>query len=1278
MTQDFHDALPKSLSQKFSEALRDQPTGAIGLIGPRGVGKTSLLLACARGDFDVDGTDKPVTVMMRAPIRYDPTEFLYAVYEALRAAVPPDELPREAPLRELVAKHVKQIRRSPETLSQPQVAGALGRFTTLVASDRRVRILIDKLDHVAPPERVSDFLTDIREVLGVPNCQLVIAASDALAAETLAEHVDRTIRLEGLALSESVALLETAVPGLPPRLLCFLHCVAGGVPRRLRQLARIAVDSAPVDPSGDSFIHEILWKEFHGVDNPPTAALQGTLVKAFTIDVDDEWFRRAVNETQWAGSFDSLGHVRNLLGTDPARAAAKLAGFRTAWGLGPQVVTPPAGIEPEPFREPVDEPPEESDPDVLELEREWLPQLIGEELESTEAQRAIKRMNLDRGALAAEIASSALLQDVVATCSSRLGEDLQALSESLLDKHTGRNLLTGTLTAVATGGVATVSVSWVVGTLTVVAVVVAAGVQFGVERSNQARLSERRERLKARWRRDVVELGVRPASRLALNKALQPVLWFSLVITDQSGLNHAAGDEFVVDTGSVRRFDRAARRVRSGALGLAGPRGSGKTTLIGRWVRDELDRVAIQVPAPIRYEPRDFVLHLHSALCLKVIRGLGRGGPGTGVHPDWGLLLDREHRRKQIWLVLRFLFWAGVVLCAATGWAIAALGLSAPKTMFGELLARRSTGDLPALLILLLGSLGAAGIAGTLLAVVWLKLRRRGWSLLRVLRSMLTRTKARSKQDLLVDLARRDLTQIRFLQTLTTGWSGKLTLPLKIDLSRTRSTQVSQRPLTHPELVGQLQRFIQQLAEVLAPRDGRPSVVIGIDELDKVEPAEDAQRFVNEIKGVFGVPGCQFVVSVSEEALTAFERRGLAFRDAFDSAFDEIVRVDHLSLSDADHMLSKRVTGMSEPFRYLCHCLSGGLPRELIRVARNIAELSGPDTMPMLAEVTERLVVDELGRKATSLQEAAARIGAGADVAAFVRMMHTCTANPTPAMLLRNAPAVTTVDDSPLGRLRLESHIYLRYAATLLQVFDNDLDRTELRVASATAEDPGSFDALASVQQQMGLHPMVAAVALDRFRLAWNLDPGRHPADRSFASSELLLQPDGGGLPAELRWLCHCLSGGAPHSLLRTAKRAVALLNNEPPPSLDRVVHRLVGDDLRERLENLHEQAVKLGLGPDIADLRKTLRGCAHGTANDLLTAAGPALPNGNRLAALRAECRVHLRFAATVLQLFASGRVPTDGSLDALATVPQLVATGAADAGKLIDQIRVTYHLYP
>jgi len=71
-------------------------------------------------------------------------------------------------------------------------------------------------------------------------------------------------------------------------------------------------------------------------------------------------------------------------------------------------------------------------------------------------------------------------------------------------------------------------------------------------------------------------------------------------------------------------------------------------------------------------------------------------------------------------------------------------------------------------------------------------------------------------------------------------------------------------------------------------------VVIGIDELDKIQSAEEAVQFVDDIKSIFGIPGCFFLISISDDALADFERRGLPFRNAFDSAFDEVIALNYL------------------------------------------------------------------------------------------------------------------------------------------------------------------------------------------------------------------------------------------------------------------------------------------------------------------------------------------------------------------------------------------------
>ena len=55
---------------------------------------------------------------------------------------------------------------------------------------------------------------------------------------------------------------------------------------------------------------------------------------------------------------------------------------------------------------------------------------------------------------------------------------------------------------------------------------------------------------------------------------------------------------------------------------------------------------------------------------------------------------------------------------------------------------------------------------------------------------------------------------------------------------------------------GNYQAFLAAVAE-------QHTVVIGVDELDKLRSAEDVEKFLNDIKGIFGASGCFFLVSVS-------------------------------------------------------------------------------------------------------------------------------------------------------------------------------------------------------------------------------------------------------------------------------------------------------------------------------------------------------------------------------------------------------------------------------
>lgn len=209
--------------------------------------------------------------------------------------------------------------------------------------------------------------------------------------------------------------------------------------------------------------------------------------------------------------------------------------------------------------------------------------------------------------------------------------------------------------------------------------------------------------------------------------------------------------------------------------------------------------------------------------------------------------------------------------------------------------------------------------------------------------------------------------------------------------------------------------------------------MIILDELDKILSPDQAQDFVNEIKALFNldVPGFLFLVSVSEDALASFERRGLPVRDAFDAIF----RLEYLTLDDARSVLTGRVLGLPEPFVCLCHCMAGGLPRELIRVARQIIAHGGT-----LDEVSRQLVAEDLAGKLAGLRTIVARERFD-DVLASELLRHVDAHAIAEAAALLDAAAKPPVPISPaestvaLQRIQLETLGYLYYLGTVREVF---------------------------------------------------------------------------------------------------------------------------------------------------------------------------------------------------------------------------------------------------
>ena len=58
--------------------------------------------------------------------------------------------------------------------------------------------------------------------------------------------------------------------------------------------------------------------------------------------------------------------------------------------------------------------------------------------------------------------------------------------------------------------------------------------------------------------------------------------------------------------------------------------------------------------------------------------------------------------------------------------------------------------------------------------------------------------------------------------------------------------------------------------------------------------------------------------------MSSFERRGLPFRDEFDSAFDELIYVDHMKFDLATKLLEQRILGRPVPSFAISYCMSAG------------------------------------------------------------------------------------------------------------------------------------------------------------------------------------------------------------------------------------------------------------------------------------------------------------------------------------------------------------------
>jgi hypothetical protein len=644
------------------------------------------------------------------------------------------------------------------------------------------------------------------------------------------------------------------------------------------------------------------------------------------------------------------------------------------------------------------------------------------------------------------------------------------------------------------------------------------------------------------YRAALLDRGVLPFIRQVMNDPSIQKEYYGVYFNVRKAPGLQGDDlDFRVDTaGSKRLMEKLDGIPGGGNFGIAGPRGSGKTSVLTAICDGRLaihqgqgtpsgSPFRVLVSAPVEFSSREFLLHLFSVMCRTYIWEFTKLTTGPELPTVESRFRGPVRRRSGTLSVLFFVS------------SLIVLAFAVPARLWRQYWQEHAVPRLAKLygknwdeakkdaakVTLFVGKLDTRAIVVGLILLT-ISFVFLGMLLRRLIAHAFALRENTLRAGQLGWHAREMLQRIKFQQSYSSGWSGTLKLPI-VEGGLNGAKNMAENQMSLPDIVASIKGFLRRVA-----RERR--VIVAIDELDKVDSDVKAGQFLNDLKGIFYVPNCFYLVSVSEEALSNFELRGLPFRDAFDSAFDEVAHFRYLAYSESRLLLERRVIGLPAAYLCLCHCTAGGLPRDLIRVARELMLLRrrhiGDDdsdnllaNSATLAKITSDLVRADLEdriaatvialHRASGLQidELAAWID---DVRTRMMSDETVVAENLLA-LCASYPALMGSDAGPsqleeeelkVRRLGFGLVGSLYYSATLLELFTDNLCEAEIRRIEGSGD--GSAEQLALARQAFATSAMLAWPRISSFRETWNMEILDSPIRKS-TSKPKQLRPRGQG-----------------------------------------------------------------------------------------------------------------------------------------------------------------------
>lgn len=187
-------------------------------------------------------------------------------------------------------------------------------------------------------------------------------------------------------------------------------------------------------------------------------------------------------------------------------------------------------------------------------------------------------------------------------------------------------------------------------------------------------------------------------------------------------------------------------------------------------------------------------------------------------------------------------------------------------------------------------------------------------------------------------------------QRYTVEREGTLSPLSSIKLRLGRKEEVAKKPFTLPGLIDEYKDYIE-----VGIGDLYPGVVVAIDELDRVQDAQEVRSFLRRIKSLLSIDRVYYLMSVSEDVVDSFQLRSISSKGEADSAFSELVRLCPLDLEESLKFCANTKKCRGQTQAKVLAVLSGGIPRDIDRYARKLRSASQSLEGLLQAELDEMI-----------------------------------------------------------------------------------------------------------------------------------------------------------------------------------------------------------------------------------------------------------------------------------------------------------------------------------